>query len=266
MAGILQGKRFLITGVASDHSIATGAAVSLHEHGAELAYTYQNERLQPRVEKLAQRLGGGACFPCDVSEDESIDAVMASLKEHWPDGFDGFFHSIAFAPGDQLAGRFTDAVHREGFRMAHDISSYSLVALAKAAKPQLRAGSAIVAMTFDASVRAVAKYNVMGLAKASLEAGVRFLALDLGEDPGVRVNAISAGPIRTLAASGISGFKSLVEHSVVRSALGRQITTKEVGDTAAFLFSDMASGVTGTIIYVDAGSSCISLHPRELEQ
>lgn len=264
MSGFMQGRRILVTGVASNLSIATGSAKAMYAQGAELAFTYQNERLQGRVEKVAAECGGAPCFPCDVGEDEQIDALFASLKQHWPDGFDGLVHAIAFAPAEELTGNFADVTTRQGFMLAQDVSAYSLVALAKAAAPQLREGASVVTLTYEGSRRALANYNVMGVAKASLEASVRYLSMALGTK-GIRVNAVSAGPIRTLAASGIKSFKTLLEIASKRSALQRNVTIEEVGNVVAFVCSDLASGMSGDCIYVDAGMHTIGVNPVEIE-
>ena len=252
--GMLSGKRALIVGVASKLSIAYGIAQAMHREGAELAFTYQNDKLKDRVLGFSEGWGTPPelCFPCDVGSDEEIDAVFEGVAKHW-DGIDIVVHAVGFAPGDQLSGSFVDATTREGFRIAHDISSYSLVALAKAAQPLLegRQGS-IITLSYLGAVQTMPNYNVMGLAKASLEAGVRFLATSMGPK-GHRVNAISAGPIRTLAASGIKDFRSMLNYNASRTPLRRNTTIEEVGNTAAFLASDLASGITGQTIYVDNG-------------
>lgn len=256
--GFLNGKRALIVGVASNRSIAWGIAKAMRREGAELAFTYQGEKLKSRVEEMAMESGSSLCFPCDVSDDAQIDALMTELGNHW-DGLDILVHSVAFAPREQLEGRFVDSVTREGFRMAHDISAYSFVALAKAAYPLMQGRqAALLTMTYAGAVRAIPNYNVMGPAKASLEASVRFLAQDLGPD-GIRVNAISAGPIKTLAAAGISGFRGMLSKAEESSPLRRNVTIDEVGNVAAFLCSDLASGVTGEISYVDAGYNILGL-------
>lgn len=262
--GFMAGKKALIVGVASDRSIATGIAEAFAREGCEIAFTYQNERLMGRVTKLAERLGQNTdlLFPCDVSSDAEIDAVFAALGKTW-DGLDILIHSVGFAPREQLEGGFTDAVTREGFAIAHDISSYSLAALAKAAVPMMAGRkAAILTMTYYAAEKAVPNYNVMGLAKASLEACVRFLAADLGAK-GIRVNAISAGAIKTLAAAGISGFRGMLKHAEKSSPLRRTVTTEEVGNVAAFLCSDLASGITGEITFVDAGANIMAMPPLD---
>jgi len=264
--GFLTGKRFLIVGVASDRSIATGIAEAMHRQGAELAFTYQNDKLKSRVIKAALAYGSREelCFPCDVVSDSEIAAVFVELKKHW-DGLDGIIHAVGFAPGAELDGNFIDVATREGFRIAHDISSFSFVALAQAGKEMMKGrNGSLLTLTYHASQQTVPNYNVMGLAKASLEASVRYLAASVGPE-GIRVNAISAGPIRTLAASGIKKFRSMLDHNAAKAPLRRNVTIEEVGNAAAFLCSDLASGVTGEIMYVDAGAStsAMSLQSEE---
>jgi len=256
--GFLAGKRAVIVGLASNRSIAYGIAEAMHREGAELAFSFQNERLGPRVEKMAAGFDSRIVLPLDVSSDEQIDAFFTGLAQHW-DGFDCLVHSVAFAPADQLEGRYIDAVSREGFRIAHDISSYSLAALAKKAEPAMagRAGS-ILTLSYLGAVRALPSYNVMGLAKASLEANVRFLAQDLGP-ANIRVNAISAGPIRTLAAAGVKGLRQMLAKVGETSPLKRNVSIEDVGNTAAFLSSELAAGITGQTIYVDAGYSIVGM-------
>jgi len=250
--GFLQGRRILVTGMLSNRSIAYGIARACAREGAELAFTYQGEGIRERVLDLAREFGTDRVFACDVSDDAQIEAAFAGLARQW-DRLDGLVHAIAFAPREALKGDYHEATSREAFRMAHDISSFSLAALAKAAVPMMPPrGGAIVTLSYLGAVRSVPNYNVMGLAKASLEAGVRYLAASLGPRA-VRVNAISAGPIKTLAAAGIGGFSKIL-HFVEKSApLRRGVTIDEVGNTAAFLLSDLASGITGEIVYVDAG-------------
>jgi|MGYP005812391795 enoyl-[acyl-carrier protein] reductase I len=256
--GFLDGKRALIVGVASNRSIAWGIAQAMRREGAELAFTYQGEKLKSRVEEMATECGSSLYFPCDVGDDAQIDTLMTELGKRW-DGLDILVHSVAFAPREQLEGRFVDSVTREGFRMAHDISAYSFVALAKAAYPLMKGRQgALLTMTYAGAVRAIPNYNVMGPAKASLEASVRFLAQDLGPE-GIRVNAISAGPIKTLAAAGISGFRSMLSKAEEASPLRRNVTIDEVGNVGAFLCSELASGITGEITYVDAGYNILGL-------
>lgn len=251
--GILSGKRALIVGVASKHSIAHGIAEAFHEQGAELAFTYQNEKLKSRVVGFAEGWGSDLTFPCDVASDEEIDNVFKELKKHW-DSVDIIVHAVGFAPASELDGNYVDVTTREGFRIAHDISSYSFVALAKGAREQglLKEHSSLLTLSYLGSEKVLPNYNVMGLAKASLEASVRYMAVSLGGD-GIRVNAISAGPIKTLAASGIKAFRRMLNENAGRAPLKRNITQKEVGNAAAFLGSDLASGVTGEVMYVDCG-------------
>ena len=255
--GLLADKKILITGVLSNRSIAYGVARACKREGATLAFTYVNDDLKDRVVKLAAEFGPSAVLPCDVADDQQIDALFASLKSEWG-ALDGMLHSIAFAPREALAGDFLNGLSRSAFATAHDISSYSFAALAKGARPLAAGRSAsFVTLTYLGAVRALANYNVMGLAKASLEANVRYLASSLGPE-GVRVNAISAGPIKTLAAAGIGGFSKTL-HFVERTApLRRNVTIDEVGNVAAFLFSDLASAITGDILYVDAGFSTVA--------
>lgn len=262
--GFLAGKRALILGVASDRSIAWGIAKAMHREGAELAFTYQGDKLKPRVEKFATELGSDIALPLDVASDEQINAAFTELGDRW-DGLDIIVHSVAYAPREELDGLYLDAVTREGFNVAHEISSYSFAALAKAGRAMMegRKGS-LLTLSYIGSVRAMPGYNVMGLAKASLEANVRYLAQCLGPH-GIRVNAISAGPIRTLAASGIKGFKKMMEYYEKMTPLGRAVTIDEVGNVAAFLCSDLASGITGEITYVDAGFNMMGMSDRFLE-
>lgn len=260
--GFMSGKRVLIVGVASKLSIAYGIAAAMHREGAELAFTYQNEKLKSRVEEFAATFGSSLVFPCDVSNDAEVAAVFAGLSAHW-EGLDGLIHSVAFAPGDQLEGDFVDVTTREGFRIAHDISSYSLLALAKAAKPMLeKSRGVILTLTYQGSERVLPNYNVMGLAKASLEANVRYLASSLGP-LGIRVNGISAGPIRTLAASGIKNFRKMLAYNESATPLRRNVTIEEVGNAAAFLCSDLASGISAEILYVDGGFNTTAMPPLE---
>ncbi|RIY31105.1 enoyl-[acyl-carrier-protein] reductase [Psittacicella hinzii] len=256
--GILSNKKILVTGIASNLSIAWGIAQQLKEQGAELAFTYVGERLKSRVEGFAKELGSDIVLELDVTNDESIKNCFEELTKVWPT-FDGFVHSIAFAGQDQLDGNFVEVTTREGFRTAHDISAYSLVAMTKAAAPYLNEGSSIVTLSYLGAERAIPNYNVMGLAKASLEAGVRYIANSLGAK-GVRCNAISAGPIKTLAAKGIKNFSKMLEAFEKAAPLGRTVTTKEVGGTAAYLLSDLASGVTGEVIHVDGGFSIATMN------
>lgn len=256
--GLLAGKRFLIAGVASKLSIAFGIAQALHREGAELAFTYPNEKLKKRVDEFAEQFGSNLVFPCDVAVDAEIDNAFAELAKHW-DGVDGVVHSIGFAPAHTLDGDFTDVTDREGFKVAHDISAYSFVAMARAAKPLLQARQGcLLTLTYQGSERVMPNYNVMGMAKASLEAGVRYLASSLGVD-GIRVNAISAGPIRTLAASGIKSFRKMLDANEKVAPLKRNVTIEEVGNAALFLCSPWASGITGEILYVDAGFNTVGM-------
>lgn len=252
--GFLQGKKALVTGVASERSIATGIAEAMRREGAELAFTYQGDKLKSRVEEFAHGQGSDIVMPLDVSRDAEISAVFDTLKSKW-DGIDIVIHSIGFAPRELLAGGYLETVTREGYALAHDISAYSFAALGKAARPlmQGRAGS-LLTLSYLGAEKAVPMYNVMGPAKASLEANVRYMAAELGPE-GIRVNGISAGPIKTLAAAGIKGFRGMLSHAEKGSALKRNISIDEVGNAAAFLASDLASGITGQIIYVDAGFS-----------
>lgn len=255
--GFLAGKQLLITGVLSNRSIAYGIAQAAHREGAQLAFTYQSEELRDRVEKLAAGFGAECpILPCDVSSDEQIHALFDALKQRWG-GMDGVVHSIAFAPREALKGELLDGISRDAFRTAHDISSYSFAALAKAAMPLMtgRRG-ALLTLTYLGAVRTVPNYNLMGLAKASLEAGVRYLASDLGPK-GIRVNGISAGPIKTLAAAGIGGFGKILKFVEDNAPLRRNVTVEDVGNAAAFLLSDLAAGITGEITYVDCGFSTV---------
>jgi enoyl-[acyl-carrier protein] reductase I len=258
--GFLQGKRALIVGVASDRSIASGIAEAMAREGAELAYTYQNDKLKDRVEEIAGRTGSRLVVPLDVAEDGQIDDVCAVIKREWGT-LDIIVHSVAFAPRELLSGSYVDTVTREGFRVAQDISSYSFVALAKATRPMLRPGSALVTLSYLAAVRTLPNYNVMGPAKASLEANVRFMAADLGPS-NIRVNCISAGPIKTLAAAGIGGMRIMLHYMEKTAPLRRGVTIEEVGNAAAFLCSDLASGITGQTLYVDGGYHVIGMSPE----
>ena len=252
--GFLAGKRLLITGLLSNRSIAYGIAKACHREGAELAFSYVGERFKDRITEFAAEFDSKLVFECDVSSDEQIERVFADLAQAWPEGFDGFVHSIGFAPREAIAGDFLDGLSRESFRIAHDISAYSFPAMAKAAFPHLRAGSSLLTLSYLGAVRFVPNYNTMGLAKASLEASVRYLAANLGPK-GIRVNGISAGPIKTLAASGIKDFGKLLAFMATNAPLRRNVTIEEVGNVAAFLLSDLASGMTAEISYVDCGFS-----------
>lgn len=255
----LQGKRALITGIASERSIATGIAEAMHREGAELAFTYQNDKLKSRVEAAAQEYGSDIVLPLDVSSDEQIAACFDALGKRWPDGFDILVHAIAFAPREAIAGQFLDGLTRENFALAHDISAYSLSALAKAARPLMQGRQgAILTLSYLGAERALEGYNLMGVAKASLESSVRYLACNLGPE-GIRVNAISAGPIKTLAAAGIAGFRKILGHVEQNAPLRRTVTIEDVGNAAAFLCSDLASGITGEVTYVDAGYNILGM-------
>jgi len=250
---ILAGRKILVTGLLSNRSIAFGIAKAARREGAELALTYQNERFKDRVTDMAQELGGGIALPCEVTNDDEIKSLFDQLGKQWQN-LDGLVHAIAFAPREAIAGDFLDGISREAFRQAHDISSYSFAALAKAALPLLHKNSALLTLTYLGATRVVPNYNTMGLAKASLEASVRYLASSLGPK-GIRVNGISAGPIKTLAAAGISGFGKILKFVEENAPLRRNVTTEDVGNVAAFLLSDLAAAVTGEILYVDAGFS-----------
>jgi enoyl-[acyl-carrier protein] reductase I len=256
--GFLAGKKALIVGLATDRSIAWGISQAMKREGAELAFTYQNDRIKDRVVDLAGQLGSTLVMPMDVAVDAEIDAAFGALASAW-DGLDVIVHSVAFAPREALTGGFVEATSRESFRTAHDISSYSLTALARAGLPMMkgRAGS-LLTLSYLGAVRSVPAYNVMGLAKASLEANVRFLAADLGP-MGIRANAISAGPIKTLAAAGIPGFRKMLHHVEKVAPLKRSVTIDDVGNAAAFLCSDLAAGITGEVLYVDGGYSHVGM-------
>ncbi|HEY6720805.1 MAG TPA: enoyl-ACP reductase FabI [Burkholderiales bacterium] len=256
--GFLTGKRILVTGLLSNRSIAYGVAKAARREGAELAFTYQNERFKGRVTEMAGEFGSSLALPCDVASDAEIAALFSELGKNW-DGLDGLVHAIAFAPREAIEGDFLDGVSREAFRIAHDVSSYSFAALAKAALPLMQGrakGGALVTLTYLGAERVVPGYNTMGLAKASLEANVRYLAASLGPR-GIRVNAVSAGPIKTLAASGISGFGRILKYVEQNAPLQRNVTTEEVGNVVAFLLSDLAAAVTGEIVYADAGFNTV---------
>jgi enoyl-[acyl-carrier protein] reductase I len=255
--GLLNGRRILITGILSTRSIAYGVAKACQREGATLAFTYANEDLRERVAKIAAEFGPCPVLPCNVASDDEIAALFDSLRAEW-NGLDGLLHSIAFAPREALAGDFLNALSRDAFAVAHDISSYSFAALAKGARPLLAGRNAsLLTLTDLGSVRALANYNVMGLAKASLEANVRYLAAALGPE-GTRVNAISAGPIKTLAAAGIGGFSKILSFVEQTAPLRRTVTIDEVGNVAAFYFSSLSSGITGEITYVDGGFSSVA--------
>ena len=260
----LKNKKILISGLANKYSIAAGIAKSMYREGAQLAFTYQNERLLKNLMPIAKNCGSNILIECDVSDDNSVHKAFELLSNEWSN-FDGIVHSIGFAPADQLEGDFVDVTTRDGFKIAHDISSYSFTALAKAAKPYLNDRSALLTLTYLGSIQTLPNYNVMGLAKASLEANTRFLAASLGKD-NIRVNAISAGPIKTLAASGVKNFRKMLSQHSQRAPLGRTVTTEEVGNVAAFLCSDLASGITGEITYVDAGFNIAAMPLNEIKE
>ncbi len=256
--GLLDNKRALVVGVASNRSIAWGIAQAMHREGAQIALTYQNEKLQKRVEKFASELDSKITLPCDVSSDTQIQTVFGDLSKYW-DSFDILVHSIAFAPRELLDGEYLKNVTREGFRIAHEISSYSFSALAEASREMMKGRKgAMLTLSYLGAVRSMPNYNIMGLAKASLEANVRYMASSLGPE-GIRVNAISAGPIRTLAASGIAGMRDFLTHVESTSPLRRNVTIEEVGNAATFLCSDSASAITGEITYVDCGFNTIGM-------
>jgi enoyl-[acyl-carrier protein] reductase I len=257
--GFLEGKRILITGLLSNRSIAYGIARACHREGATLAFTYQNDRFKDRITKFADEFGSTLIFPCDVAEDAQITALFDDLGKTW-EGLDGLVHSIAFAPTEAIEGDFLDGINREAFRIAHDVSSYSYAALAKAARPLLLKGNnaALLALSYLGAQRTMPNYNTMGLAKASLEAATRYLAFCLGPQ-GIRANAISAGPIKTLAASGIGNFGKLLAYNAHNAPLRRNVTIDEVGNAAAFLLSDLASAITAEVMYVDGGINSTAL-------
>ena len=255
--GFLAGKRFLITGVLNNRSIAYGIAKACHREGAELAFSYVGERFKERIQEYAAEFGSTLTYDCDVGDDAQIENTFAQLGEVWPE-FDGFVHSIGFAPREAIAGDFLDGLSRENFRIAHDISAYSFPAMAKAALPRLRTGASLLTLTYLGAVRYVPHYNTMGLAKASLESSVRYLAQSLGAR-GIRVNGLSAGPIKTLAASGIKDFGKLLTEFTNTTPIRRLITIEDVGNAAAFLLSDLANGVSAEIMYVDGGYSHVTV-------
>lgn len=256
--GFLDGKRALIVGLASNRSIAWGIAQAMRREGAELAFTYQNEKLQSRIEKMAAELDSDIIIPCDVASDEEITKVFEHLDDYW-DHLDIIVHSVAYAPREALDGDYLDAVTRESFNIAHEISCYSFAALAKAGRNMMEGrNGALITMSYLGAERAMPNYNVMGLAKASLEANVRYMASSLGPD-GIRVNSISAGPIKTLAAAGISDFRNMLNHVEKNTPLRRNVTIEDVGNSAAFLCSDLAAGITGENIYVDCGYNTIGM-------
>ncbi|HEX6296464.1 MAG TPA: enoyl-ACP reductase FabI [Burkholderiales bacterium] len=252
--GLLTGKKILVTGLLSNRSIAYGVARAAHREGAELAFTYQNERFRDRVNDMAAEFDSKLAVPCEVTSDAAIDSLFQELGKQWGGGLDGLVHAIAFAPREAIEGDFLEGLSREAFRQAHDISAYSFPALAKAALPLLKNNASLLTLSYLGAVRVLPSYNTMGLAKASLEAAVRYLAASLGPK-GIRVNGISAGPIKTLAASGIGGFGKILKFVEQHAPLRRNVTTEDVGNAAAFLLSDLAAAITGEILYVDAGFS-----------
>ena len=261
--GFLAGKRLLITGVLSNRSIAYGIAKACRREGAEIALSYVGERFRDRSLEFGREFDTDMVYECDVGSDEHIERLFAQLGERW-DQFDGFVHAIAFAPREAIAGDFLDGLTRENFRTALDISAYSFPALAKAALPRLRPGASLLTLSYLGAMRVVPHYNTMGVAKAALESSVRFLAVDMGKR-GVRVNGISAGPIKTLAASGIKDFGKLLSHFAAMTPIRRPITIDDVGNTAAFLLSDLASGISAEIVYVDGGFSHVALAEPDSE-
>ena len=253
---LLAGKRILLTGLLSNRSIAYGIARCARREGADLAFTYQNERFKDRVTEMASEFGSSLVYQCDVANDAEIASLFEGLSADWG-GFDGLVHAVAFAPREAIAGDFMDGLSREAFRVAHDVSSYSFAALAKAALPLMKERhGALLTLTYLGAERVVPNYNIMGLAKASLEASVRYLANSLGPK-GIRVNGISAGPIKTLAASGIAGFGKILKHVEENAPMRRNVTIDDVGNAAAFLLSDLAAGITGEITHVDSGFSTV---------
>jgi len=259
--GFLEGKKALITGLASERSIAYGIAQAMRAQGAEIALTYQGEKLKSRVEKMAASLDATIVLPLDVAEDEQIEQLFTALGEHW-DTLDVLVHAIGFAPRESLKGGYLDALTREAASISHDISAYSFAALGKASRGMLSERASLITLTYLGAEKVMPGYNIMGPAKASLESSMRFMAADLGPR-GVRVNAISAGPIKTLAAAGISGFRDMLAHARAGAPLRRNVTQEEVGNAAAFLGSDLASGITGEVLYVDAGYHIMGATPVE---
>lgn len=253
--GFLAGKRILLTGLLSNRSIAYGIAQACRREGAELAFTYVGERFKDRISEFAAEFGSDLVFPCDVADDAQIEALFVSLGQHW-DSLDGLVHSIGFAPREAISGDFLEGMTRENFRIAHDISTYSFPALAKAALPLLSQDASLLTLSYLGAERAIPNYNTMGLAKAALEASVRYMAVSLG-GKGVRVNGISAGPIKTLAASGIKSFGKILDFVEHNAPLKRNVTIEQVGNTAAFLLSELASGITAEIVHVDSGFNAV---------
>ena len=263
--GFLAGKKLLVTGVLSNRSIAYGIARACHQQGAELAFSYVGERFKDRITEFAAEFGSTRVFDCDVGDDAQIEKLFADLHAAWGT-FDGFVHSIGFAPREAIAGNFFDGLSRENFRIAHDISAYSFAALAKAALPYLNDQSALLTMTYLGSLRSIPNYNTMGLAKASLEASVRYLAEAMGrteDGRAIRVNGISAGPIKTLAASGIGDFRLILKWNEHNAPLRRNVTIDDVGGSALYLLSDLASGVTGETHHVDAGYHTVGMKQED---
>jgi enoyl-[acyl-carrier protein] reductase I len=256
---LLDGKRAIITGVANERSIAWAIAQSFKAHGAELIFTYPGAGMEKRVRPLAEEIGAKACLDCDVGKDEEIDRTVAEVRKVW-DGVDVVIHAIGYAPKDALEGRFTDNTSREAFRIALDISAYSLIGLARAFKPMMlgRPGASLLTLSYYGAEKVVTHYNVMGVAKAALECSVRYLAHDLGRD-GIRVNAISAGPVKTLAAAGISGFRSMLTENAEKTPMRRNIDADDVGKAALYLCSELAGNVTGEIMHVDAGQNIMGV-------
>ncbi|UDG79521.1 enoyl-ACP reductase FabI [Candidatus Steffania adelgidicola] len=261
--GFLSGRRILVTGIASNRSIAYGIAQAMYRESAELAFTHQNDRLKSRVEGFAANFNSSIVLPCNVAEDSSIAELFKRLGEIWPT-FDGFVHAIGYAPRDQLEGDYVNTVTREGFAISHDISAYSFVAMAKASRKMLTPQATLLTLTYLGAERAICNYNVMGLAKASLEANTRYMANAMGQQ-GVRVNAISAGPIQTLAASGIKNFKKMQARYKLLTPLRRLVTIEDIGNTAAFLCSELSSGITGEVVHVDGGFNITGMSELELE-
>lgn len=253
---LLDNKRILVTGIANHRSIAYGIAQVLHREGAELAFTYYTDKLKSRVQSLSKTLGSDIVLPCDVSIDSSIKELFVELQKKWLT-FDGFIHAIAFAPTEQLKGDYVQSVTREGFGLAHFISSYSFVGMAKECRNMLNSNACLVTLTYLGSTCVIPNYNVMGLAKASLEANTRYMANAMGAE-GIRVNAISAGPIRTLASAGITNFKNMLSYCQKQAPVRRNISAEEIGNVAAFLCSNLSSGITGEVIYVDGGFNIVS--------
>ena len=263
--GFLAGKRILITGLLSNRSIAYGIAKAMHREGAELAFTYQSERFKERLGKFAEEFDSRLIFQCDVQKDEELAQLFAALGQHW-DGLDSLVHSIAYAPSECLEGDFLDSFSREAFRVAHEVSAASFPLLAKAARPMMKGrGGSLLTLSYMGAVRTMPNYNIMGLAKASLEASVRYMAVCLGPE-GIRANAVSAGPIKTLAASGIGSFGKLLAFNEHNAPLRRNVTIEEVGNAAAFLCSDLASGITGEVMYVDGGFNITALGNAEIQR